>query len=133
MTWINKLLNSAYNFVAPSIAADADKKMEVIFPTAELQTVTAAATIAVTVERTHTVVDLGTLAAAATVNVTVGESVPVGALLVVKAKSDGTARDITWGDGMTAAVLSGVISKTKVASFVFDGTEFVGTGSQQID
>lgn len=131
--WINKLLNSSYNFLAPSIDADADKKVEVVFPTSEAQVVAAAATIPIEVVRTNTVIDLGTLAADATVNATIGDDVPVGAILVVKAKSDGTARAVTFGTGIDGAALAGTISKTKTAMFVFDGTIFIGISQQQID
>lgn len=134
MTTINMTTNASYNFVAPAISADADSKIEVVFPTSEKQTVAASATIAVDVERVNTIIDLGTLAAAATLNVTVGASVPVGAILVVKAKSDATARDITLGTKLTGPAIAGVISKTKTASFIFDGTNFVAMGAAvQID
>ena len=125
MTTINMTTNASYNFKAPAISADADSKVEVVFPTSEKQTVAAAAVIAVDVERVITVIDLGTLAAAATLNLTVGTDVPVGAILVVKAKSDTTARDITLGTKLIGPAISGVISKTKTASFIFDGTNFV--------
>ena len=125
MSFINMIRNASYNFVAPNIAADADSKVEVIFPTSEKQEIAYATTIAATVERAITLLDLGTLTGAATLNLTVGAYVPVGALLTVKAKSDTTARDITLGTGLTGPTLAGVISKTKSQSFMYDGAKFI--------
>lgn len=135
MTAYDKTQNASYGFVAPSIEADADKKVETVFPTAEAQSVSPAATgaTAVAINRTTTVIDLGILTGDVPVNATIGADVPVGAMLTVKAKSDTTARTVTFGTGFKAAALAGVISKTKTALFVFDGTQFVGVSSQQID
>ncbi len=58
----------------------------------------------------------------------------VGDEVIVKASSDGTARDLTFGTGFDAPVLAGTINKTKVQSFVYDGDSFVATGAPvQID
>lgn len=58
------------------------------------------------------------------------ESKPqVGDEVILKVSSDGTARDLTFGTGFTAPTLAGVISKTKVQSFVYDGTSFIATGT----
>lgn len=92
-------------------------------------TPTAGATTDVTIANQVTIVDLGTLGAASTVNLTIGANVPVGATLTMIAKSDGTARDVTPGTGFTAPVLSGVISKTKAQSYIYDGTKFVAMGA----
>ncbi len=124
--------NASYNFKAPAISADADSKVEVVFPTSEKQTVAASATIAVDVERVITVIDLGTLAAAAILNLTVGTDVPVGAILVVKAKSDATGRNITLGTKLEGDTITGIASKTKIASFIFDGSKFIQISSPAI-
>lgn len=58
----------------------------------------------------------------------------VGDELIVKASSDGTARDLTFGTGFTAPVLAGTINKTKVISLVYDGSTFIASGAAvQID
>lgn len=58
----------------------------------------------------------------------------VGDELIVKASSDGTARNLTFGAGFTAPVLSGTINKTKLQTLVFDGNNFVASASPvQID
>ena len=126
--------NAAYNWFAPEIEADANQKIEVAFPTTEAKAVEAAATVALSIVRQVTVVDFGTLAAAMTVTATVASHVAVGAILHVKAKSDTTARDITFSTGFTSPALAGVISKTKVMSFVWNGTAFHPLGaSLQLD
>ncbi len=54
--------------------------------------------------------------------------------LILKVSSDATARDLTLGTGITAPVIAGVINKTKVQSFVYDGGNFIATGAPvQID
>jgi hypothetical protein len=125
MSYINMQTNASYNFVAPNISKDADKKMNVVFPTTEKLDVPAAASISIPIERVITIVDLGTLAADATLNLVIGDDIPVGALLTIKAKSDGTARTITLGTGLQGSAIAGVASKTKAASFIYDGEKFV--------
>jgi len=133
-TFINLNNNASYNFKAPTIDADADGKIEVVFPTHEGQAPTAGATIAVNINRQVTTIDLGELAAAATLNATVSSDVERGAIIHVKALSDGTARTVTFGTGFTSPALAGTISKTKVQSFIYDGTTFLPMGaSLQID
>ncbi|RWX00920.1 hypothetical protein [Flavobacterium cerinum] len=59
-----------------------------------------------------------------------GDAQPViGDEIILKVTSDGTARDLTFSTGFTAPVLAGVISKTKVQTFVYDGASFIPTGS----
>ena len=53
----------------------------------------------------------------------------VGDEVILKVSSDATARDLTFGNGFTAPVLKGVINKTKVQNFVYDGTNFIPTGT----
>ena len=58
------------------------------------------------------------------------DSQPVpGDEIILKVSSDATARDLTFGAGFTAPVLTGVINKTKVQRFVFDGSNFIATGA----
>lgn len=53
----------------------------------------------------------------------------VGDEIILKVSSDGTARDLTFGNGFTAPVLTGVINKTKAQHFVYDGTNFIPTAA----
>ncbi len=134
MTKINMETNASYNFVAPKIDADANRKIEVVFPTSEVQTVEATATTEVIIERLTTLIDLGELSSNCTLNAIIGEDIPVGANLTVKAKSDTTARTITWGSGFVASAMSGTSNKTKVQSFIYDGEVFIAKGaSAQLD
>lgn len=129
MTWFHKTQNASYNFKAPNIAADADTKTEVVFPTAEVQSLAYAATTAATVKRQITVLKLAEMAGAVTLNLTIGDDVKEGALLMVQAASDGTARALTFGTGMNAPACAGTISTKKAVCFIFDGTSFVATGA----
>jgi len=129
MTKIHLTTNASYNFVAPEIAADADKKIEVVFPTQEQQTVAADAEIAIAIERQHTSVDIGEMAANAAIDLTIADHVEAGATLSIKGKSDGTARRMTFGTGLTALVASGTINKTKIVHFMYDGTTFNAMGA----
>ena len=132
--YLDLTTNSSYNFKAPRIASDADKKIEVVFPTHEAQAPTAGATIAVDINRQVTTIDLGELAADATINATISAHVERGAIVNLKAKSDGTARDITLGTGFTAPTMAGTISKTKVTTYIYDGTTFLPVAAAvQID
>ena len=134
MNAINLNNNASYNFVAPLIEADSDQKVEVVFPTSEKQVLAGDVTIDALVERSTTIIDLGELTAAGTLDLTIGSDVPVGAILTVKAQSDATARDLTFGTGMIGPVMAGVISKTKTALFIFDGVNFVAMAAAvQID
>ncbi|MBN1340738.1 MAG: hypothetical protein JXA03_15520 [Bacteroidales bacterium] len=124
--------------LAPPInEAQAQKVIQYPFAAADSQSITLTSkTLADTFEVTNslTYVDYGTLDTALAVNVTIASHVKLGAILVVKAKSDATARNITWGTGIDAAAMTGTGSKTKVQSFFYDGTQFIGLGAfNQID
>lgn len=126
--YIKKETNASYNFVAPNIEKDADKKVEVYFPTSEFVEPTLSSNAAeVVVERDTTVIDLGTLEAAATLTLTPGESLNIGARVVVKAASDGTARALTVKKDAdtTVATVSGTASTAKVKQFVWTGTAWI--------
>lgn len=88
-------------------------------------TVPYAASIALLVNDSVNVFSLA-LTGACTVTVSAdSKAVVPGARIILKASSDGTARDVTFGTGITAPVLAGVISKTKVQELVYDGTGWV--------
>ena len=74
------------------------------------------------------------LTGAATINIGATAKPTEGDRIILKASSDGTARDVTFGTGITAPVLAGVINKTKVQEFVYDGAGFVAVSAPvQID
>jgi hypothetical protein len=99
----------------------------------DVQSVDAAATIELEVENQKTLVNVSEMAAAATINVTASPELKAGAELFIKLKSDGTARAVTLGTGFTGTSVAGTISKTKIASFVYDGSKFIHTALNQID
>lgn len=104
------------------------------FGPADTQTPAYAAAINVTVKNRLTVLNIATLTGAATLNLTIASGLAVGSKLVVKAKSDGTARDLTPGTGMTGPVVAGVINKTKYQEYIYDGSTFVATAPpNQVD
>ena len=126
--YVNKETNASYNFVAPKIEKDTDKKVEIVFPTSEFVEPTLSSNAAeVKVERDTTVIDLGTLSAAATLTLTPGDSLNVGAKVIVKATSDGTARNVTVKQDADTTVdtISGTASTTKARQYVWTGTAWI--------
>lgn len=80
MTVINKKLNASYNMLAPEIAADADLKTEIFFPTSEAVSPPVLGNAAtVNVQREKTIIDLVTLSADCTLNLKSGENLNIGA------------------------------------------------------
>ena len=126
--FFSKKTNASYNFVAPEIEKDADKKVEVVFPTAELVEPTLSSNAAeVKVERDTTIVDLGTLEAAATLTLTPGNSLNIGAKVVVKSASDGTARAVTVKQDASTTVdtISGTANTTKAKQYMWTGSAWI--------
>jgi hypothetical protein len=86
------------------------------------------ASMQATVSETRTIATInmtgnGTLALSEDAKPTLGDEI------ILKVSSDGTARDLTFGTGFTAPVLTGVINKTKVITLVYDGTAFIPSGA----
>ena len=126
--YIKKETNASYNFVAPNIEKDADKKVEVVFPTSEqVQPALSSHAATVNVERENTIVDLGTMDGATILTITPGNSLNIGARVIVKAASDGTARALTVKKDAdtTVATVSGTASTTKVKQFVWTGDAWI--------
>lgn len=68
-----------------------------------------------------------------TLNLTIGDEVGVGAMIVVKSKTAAVEKT-TFGTGFTAPEMTGVAGKTKVASFIYDGSTFIQAGAEvQLD
>ena len=121
MNPINTENNASYNFVAPSIPEDADKKTEVMFPTAEVVSPTISSNKAdAPVRRQKTIVKLGTLSAATTLTLAPEPAnLNVGAMVAVNWTSDGTAR------ADTVATLSGTASTKVTKQLMWDGESFL--------
>jgi len=105
------------------------------FGEADSQVLTPDTTVEVTIVQDATLVTFdAALAADMTLNLAAFDTeLPVGSQLTVKALSDGTARDITLGTGFEGTVVAGVISKTIMSIFQFDGTSYVLVSSIQTD
>ena len=99
----------------------------------EIQSPDYAATIAIAVAAQETFVNIAKLTGAVTLTATVAASVKKGAKLYVRLQSDTTARDATLSTGFEGTTVAGTISKTKIATFVYDGTSFVHIATNQID
>ena len=128
MATINKENNASYGMVAPYIEDDADKKTEMVFPTAEAVSVTLTANAAsVAVRRETTIVKLGTLAAAATVTlVPEPKNLNIGSKVMVNWTSDSTGRNVSVKVGNdTIATLTGTASTTVTKQLVWDGNTFI--------
>lgn len=124
----------ALAFVAMPPRAEAQKVIQWPWGAADFQTLTAdSLTETVIITNSFTYADFGTLDTVLTVNVGITSGINAGALLFVKTKSDATGRNVTWGTGVDAAVLTGVASKTILSTFVFDGTKFYGVAYRQLD
>lgn len=118
-----------FYFEAPDALAGQKRN----FPTVETQSKDYAAIIAATVVAQTTLINVAELTGNATINLTLHAQLEVGSMLVIKAKSDATARTITLGTGFTGTTVAGTISKTKVATFFYDGTSFIHLSTNQID
>lgn len=130
--YINKTDNSSFNFRAPLGMADSSIN-EVLFPVPDINT-NVDLTAAVPVKQMVTHLDLGELSANKTLDLDISSQLTGGAVLHVKVKSDASARSLTLGTGITGPVLAGTINKTKVQSFIYNGTGFIPMGAGfQID
>lgn len=104
------------------------------FPTFELQTTVHSSTETVAINEFYTYVRMDTMNSAVTLNLVISPKLTAGAQLQIEARSDTTARALTFGTGFQAVAMSGVISKTRVQHFIYDGSKFIATGApQQID
>lgn len=109
------------------------RDVNIEYPFGEMQVVVpviAEGATTVEVDSTKTLINLGELNAAVTLNLAIGSAVKIGSELIVKAKSDATARAVTLGAGFAGpATIAGTASKTKVQIFVYDGTAFIGVAA----
>jgi tetrahydromethanopterin S-methyltransferase subunit F len=100
---------------------------------ADVKSIAYAASVEIPVTQQKTIVTIGTLTGALTLTTDVDASVKAGAELHVVLTSDTTARDTTLSTGFTGTTVAGVISKTKIASFVYNGTNFLHVATQQVN
>lgn len=110
-----------------------DKVISYPFGEMDVQAPVYGATIDLVVENQKTLVNVGQLTGALTLNVAPSSELKKGAELIVSLQSDATARATTLGTGFVGVAIAGVISKTKVATFVYNGATFVNIGVIQVD
>ena len=105
------------------------------FGAADTQALTATGAQALTVNDRFTHIDGATVSATGnrTINLTIDEGVEVGAMIFIESTTDG-AETLTFGTGITGAVLTGVAGKTFGKLFVYNGTAFIEASTPvQID
>ena len=124
MTYINSNSNASYNFKAPNASKDADKKIEVLFPSVDSQNPDYAAEIDLAVEQMNTIVDIS-LTGALTLNVLVGSEVTKNAEMLLKLEASGAASVVTFADGFSAAEIAIPSGVTICALLKYDGTDFL--------
>lgn len=97
------------------------------FGAADAQAPTYAAALTATITNRKTFLTLA-LTGALALTIVTGSDIVAGAELIIKASSDGTARDITL-TGALPATMAGVISKTRVQKFVYNGSSWIAEGA----
>jgi hypothetical protein len=115
--------------------ASLDAKVRFPFAAAKVEALSATGAQAIAVVDTLTIIDGVSVEATGnrTINLTIDSEVIVGALLLVKSKTNGTETTI-FGTGITAPTITGVAGKTKDQLFIYDGSAFVAAGAEiQID
>jgi len=82
----------------------------------------------VEVEDHLTIITCSSLSGAATLNLTAGDTLTVGAMLIVKVVQGATGRNVAAGTLFDASVadLTGVANDTDIITCFYDGTAFVG-------
>jgi hypothetical protein len=110
-----------------------EKTISYPFGEMDVQSKAFAASLDIDVDNQKTLVEVGELTGAITLVAKPNPELRPGAELIIKLKSDATARAATLSTGFAGTTISGTISKTKYAYFVFDGTNFVHLTTNQVD
>ena len=121
---INKNTNASYNSKAPSIEKDADKVIEVVFPTQEKVTVDGSDDASVTVERAFTVVVIE-VSDDITLDAVLSANLKHGDMILVMATAVDDDRVLTLGANLGGAVIDLTEDAEEDLLLVFDGTKFV--------
>jgi hypothetical protein len=116
--------------IALAFFNNAKAQVQYPFGPASFPTVTVTSKVtaqAITINNLLTYIDLGTIDTnkVLTVSGAANYSIKKGAMLFIKATSDGTARSLTPSTGFTGVALSGTASKIKVMQFIYDGAHFI--------
>lgn len=105
------------------------------FGVADVQALSATGDQDLTITDNLTVLDGVTTEATGnrTINLTLDDALPVGAMIMIQNKTNGT-ETLIFGTGITGATLTGVAGKTFGMLFMFNGTAFIEvTTPVQID
>lgn len=87
---------------------------------------------AITIDSQETQLKAASAETAMTINLTIDAGVRPGAKLVVDIQQDSAAGDnITFGTGMVGAAITGVLNDRDVATFYYDGINFVKTSEEK--
>ena len=93
-----------------------------------------AGTVAIDITCQETMIKIDEMAQAITaLDLTIDPRVVAGAKIFLKLPSDATGRDVTLGTGTDTSVISGVSSKIKWATLIYDGTIFNLVSAYQIE
>ncbi len=100
------------------------------FGDATVEVLAAAGVLAINIVNEMTIIDGASAIATGnrTINLTVSPNVGIGAMIVLKMKTT-AVETMTFGTKMLGAVITGVAGKTKVTTFIYDGTNFINTGT----
>ncbi|MPM00628.1 hypothetical protein SDC9_46856 [bioreactor metagenome] len=108
-------------------------QLQADYTDSESQSKDYAATVALSITAQETIVTVAELTGDVTITATTDAAVEKGAKLYVKLTSDTTARAASFTTGFEATAVAGTISKSKRASFVYDGTQWCIMGAIQIN
>lgn len=125
-TWINDKTGQSGSFEMPSTKVGPDS-VKAQFPFVDKQSLTIASNKAsATIAATETILEIGSEALAADTTLTVDPKTPVGAKSYVKFICGGTKHDVVVKIGTTTeATITGVASKTNLATFLWDGSHLL--------
>jgi len=88
---------------------------------------------AITINSNATIITTASLTSNATLDLTIASNVEAGAVLYIKAKTNGT-ETFTFGTGIDAPTVTGSAGKTWCQGFFYNGTTFLPMGAKiQID
>ena len=110
-----------------------EKKVKWPFGKADQLAAAYAATIAVDVDNTKSVLTIAQMTGNATLNLTVRSEIEAGDELLIKVSADGTNRTLTPGTGMTGAAQTITANKSYLIRYVHDGSSFVHASTQLLN
>jgi len=131
MTHINMTFNSSYNFKAPGIEADSNKKVEVIFPTQEEKSMTADGNDTVVIERAFTVLNIDVEADLTLTGEINTDNLKVGDMVLINATAKDDDRTLTFASNLGGKSVELTEDQEEVFLLVYteNGFKFIASGS----